>query len=223
MKPILFSPPMVRAILAGQKTQTRRVVKPQPRWIPLLDGPALSNYDAWPKDDSCLTWDDIIAKPEYYAKCGHCPYGGVGDRLWVREAWATDHSDLETVRAAHEDVMSGIGYGPYYKADTVHEHTGLTWRPSIFMPRWASRISLEIVDVRVERVQDITEADAEAEGCRAYTWTQYGVPAATEPASHAYAALWDSINGKRAPWESNPWVWVVSFLVARAPQGEANQ
>lgn len=197
-RPILFSAPMVRAILDGRKTQTRRVMKVQP-------GDVLwrSNGRDWlwlDNDDGPLT------EP---APCIRCPYGVPGDRLWVRETWAKpgEVGDSIEYRADNDDPLAG------------------RWRPSIHMPRWASRITLEVTGVRVERLQDISEDDARAEGIREVTkdgvvkkycvydlgdhsstpWDQM-----PRRAVAAYAALWNDINGKGA-FLSNPWVWVVEF------------
>jgi hypothetical protein len=183
-RPILFSAPMVCAILAGTKTQTRRVVKPRglPCWsVQPADIPRILPF---------------------------CPYGQPGDRLWVREAFG------DCTKGA--DIMAGMHYDPpLYRADAdsygLLGHDGLgpvyeeeiRWRPSIHMPRKFSRITLEVTDVRVERLQDISEADAKAEGCG---------PATAYPHQYrdAYAALWEQINGPGS-WAANPWVWVVEF------------
>lgn len=194
-RPILFSAPMVRAILDGRKTQTRRVMKVQP-------GDVLwrSNGRDWlwlDNDDGPLT------EP---APCIRCPFGAVGDRLWVRETWRSERrndgarmvrfnadNSVEERPSAHE--------APY---DTVWRR-GLTdrWRPSIHMPRWASRITLEVTGVRVERLQDISEDDAKAEGVS-------GPFDALFTPKVRFEALWESINGLDA-WDANPWVWVVEF------------
>lgn len=249
-RPILFSGAMVRAILAGKKTQTRRVVK-LPSFNPTeYDGMFMWSHPNNPTNSIQYAWGAVGKDNQ---RPPPCPYGKVGDRLWVREAWAIDGNDLEATRATYESVMGGISTGPYYKADRVHENTGLTWRNAMFMPRWASRIDLEITGVRVERLQAISEADAEAEGVQARHYAFWGgfvrspdgqrqyaqtfAPAFDPGAAPAdfenaelerlafsakdnYKVLWDKINGKKAPWESNPWVWVVSFGLARAPQGE---
>jgi len=179
-RPILFSGPMVRAILEGRKTQTRRVVKPQP--------------GCDPRDDEHLDM-------------GRCPYGQPGDRLWVREAWHTDERDLEYARAKHEDAMSDSPI--YYRADPENDNAGCTWRPSIHMPRWASRITLEITRVRVERLQEISEKDAIAEGADPYL---HPVHPGREGLRHVdgFRSLWESINGPGS-WDANPWVWVIEF------------
>jgi hypothetical protein len=195
-RPILFSAPMVRAILDGRKTQTRR----------LATGRGNS-------------------------------YGERGDRLWVRETWAHDGPSLDAVRTAHEDAMASLGYGPYYRATEVAPDT-LRWRPSIHMPRWASRITLEVTDVRVQRLHEITEEDAIAEGARRFDdipdphpygqgnrWSMFE-PTTTDvclrSARFAFANAWNVIHGgakwnctgKPDPWSGNPTVWAISFRVA---------
>lgn len=154
-RPILFSAEMVRAILDGRKTQTRRVIKPQP--INALDRP--------PPCD--------------------CPYGKIGDRLWVRETQAKFHPAV-------------------YMADVAEDfYPSYLWTPSIHMPRVASRITLEITAARVERLQDISEADAMAEGV---SWKHN--PALPTTPVNAFAALWTSVGGD---WDANPWVWCIDF------------
>ena len=150
-RPILFSAPMVRAILEGRKTQTRRVVKPQPHHGPVGEMVCLGGAD-WAMDDGDLSGQF------------RCPYGVPGDRLWVREAWAPNEGSAGGY-IYRADV--GEGSSGFYQADLkIGEWTHIAprWRSSIHMPRWASRITLRITDVRVERLQDISEADAIAEG-----------------------------------------------------------
>lgn len=211
-RPILFSGEMVRAILDGRKTQTRRVVKPQPpNW-------------AWTRVKEYAEIRGLtqqVGKIEYWIK--PCPYGQPGDRLWVRETWRA-----EELPVYGED-------GIRYRADNhfqIIENTfeasekwgdayrpGMKWRSSIFMPRWASRITLEIVSVRVDQVQDISEDDAKAEGITLQFPTRsvphrVGGDVWTYP--NAYARLWDDINSKSGlGWDANPWVWVVEFRVRR--------
>lgn len=167
---------MVRAILDGTKTQTRRIVKPQD--IDVSDGvPFLLPYASG------------VPEPVQVV----CPQGRPGDRLWVRETFAD------------------VGWPPtgpqyVYRADPDSGDNDVQkWKPSIFMPRWASRIALEVVSVRVERLQKISEDDARAEGVG--EGPQEGW--VTGPVV-AYADLWDSINGRDA-WLLNPWVWVIEF------------
>lgn len=156
-RPILFSGEMVRAILDGRKTQTRRAMKPQPKQIN-------SSYWGWARKSVFLHRHRLGSGfPEWIQRC---PYGKPGDRLYVRETWGISHHGGATIK--------GTPHDPYvlYRA-TNSEPTGdelenqwepFKWRPSIHMPRWASRILLEITDVRVERLQDISEEDARAEG-----------------------------------------------------------
>lgn len=190
---------MVRAILEGRKTQTRRVVKPQPTHF---------NFLKFPSNGSDLRQWPITPHGDNLP----CPYGKPGDGLWVREAWRKSVSQYESV---------------YYRADEEY-NTGKEWgwKPSIHMPRWASRITLEIVSVRVERLQDITMESVVSEGIgfhisnlgarnssptrlyEAFPDREGGYTNAKE----AFGALWDSINRKKYPWESNPWVWVIEFI-----------
>lgn len=206
-RPILFSGAMVRAILEGRKTQTRRVVKPTqstPKVAPLRMEPWIIDGE-WQEDDNGLPcWAGF--HPDYpgEAKWFTCPYGQPGDRLWVRETWSK-----ETIDSTERIV---------YRADIANGHNFIGWRPSIHMPRAYSRITLEITDVRAERVQEISEADAKAEGAlqefRTVVMRPDGGPDYHLPLSYraGFANLWDSINAKRGyGWDSNPWVWVIGF------------
>jgi hypothetical protein len=178
---------MVRAILEGRKTMTRRAVKPQPTLDHglVFEGIALGKFGA--VSDSEIT----------------CPYGTIGDRLWVRETWAPHPQDPTTI---------------FYRA-TVDTEPGICvwdgpWKPSIYMPRWANRITLEITAIRVEPLQNISEEDARAEGCRSADYATGRECILDEKAGSYrlhFQSLWDSINAKRHPWASNPWVWVVEF------------
>lgn len=174
--PIIFSAPMVRAILAGKKHQTRRLVKPDGV---LVDGGGQPFTQRWDGSEQ-VNWRRDV----------RCPYGVAGDKLWVRETWRHQASP-HTVSSCR------------YRVDETPENDHYQWRPSIFMPRWASRITLEVTSVRAERLQEISEADAAAEGIAHVPPDSRLVP--------LYAQLWDSLNAKRAPWASNPWVFVVSF------------
>lgn len=180
---------MARAILAGRKTQTRRIVK-------LADfGRSDTPGYLWTYRDRAGRMHDIRLTDALVAKC--CPYGQPGDRLWVRETWADGHSYDGKRHFA-------------YRADGVELHPSRKWKPSIHMPRAASRITLEITGVRVERLQEISADDARAEGC-----PDKPVPGAEQASVDAfarewYADLWESINGPGS-WYANPWVWVVEF------------
>lgn len=196
-RPILFSGPMVRAILEGKKTQTRRVVKVTDTGRVKEPGSSRN----WHLDDP----NAILA----------CPFGQIGDRLWVRETFA---------------VGEGVIYREDWSRTCDPKILKGKWKPSIFMPRDLCRISLEIVSVRVERLNDISEADAEAEGLERFSpnsWKNYEFktahPRSGEVISdekhrtlsysdtvRSFKSLWQSINGSGS-WEVNPWVWVVEF------------
>ena len=237
-RPILFSGPMVRAILEGRKTQTRRAVKPRdPTWtyscVDDADG------QAWLyESDDVGEWHEAA-----------CPYGEPGDRLWVRETWrCTGGADRKGIiyradeggRIPDAFALLGLdelgrkwldhGQWPDWDRLVYDTAQSTTWRPSIHMPRWASRINLKVMGVRIERVQEISEEDAQAEGvdaaddypgycpeCHGYgvtgcccDYSQDCVTCAT--AKGRFSALWDSINAKRGfSWNTNPWVWVISF------------
>ena len=217
-RPILFSGEMVRAILAGCKTQTRRVVKPTmtpPRVAPLRMEPWIIDGE-WQQDDNgAPCWAGF--HPDYPgdAKWFTCPYGQPGDRLWVRETFTVITGDISGKVATSLDAVE-------YRADGSAVGDVITsaraWRPSIFMPRAYSRITLEIVGVRCERVNEISEADAQAEGAdqefRTVVYSPTGVKDYHMPVSFrgGFANLWDEINAKRGySWDSNPWVWAVDF------------
>lgn len=208
-RPILFSGPMVQAIIAGQKTQTRRVMKPQPWFLP----EAYDRFSGWmwtrdgTGDGEGLAWgSEADMLHVSYSLGAYCPYGKPGDLLWVRETWAA-------LYPGKDDVLPTVNPRPAVcsLAYAATEERGINggWTPSIHMPRWASRITLEIVSVRVQRLQDITEEDAKAEGC---TGEHFDL------AVNDFIWLWGSINGKREgyDWESNPWVWAVTFRAVKA-------
>ena len=180
-RPIIFSAPMVRALLAGTKTQTRRIVKARD-----------------------LEWMDVHQGLREPDNAERCPYGKPGgDRLYVREAWAAPHAyDHLPPRLIPQDARI------HYAA--TEDRGGLLWRPSIHMPRWASRITLEVTGVRVERLQGISEADAIAEGARNSLHLPGG-----RFARENFEHLWWTIHGDGS-WESNPWVWVVEFKAIEA-------
>lgn len=225
-RPILFSTPMVQAILNEKKTQTRRVVKPQP--IVGLE-----------KVTECLFLDQHTSGIE--PKVFKCPYGKPGDVLWVRETWAetTNVNDLSPwpgrphLRTDDIDDRHTPWRAIIYRADgdwswcdadgrsTDKSH----WKPSIHMPKNAARIWLEITDVRVERLQDISWQDANREGMeRDYDpddshnvqWKNYMGGNTTRSEIRSFMTLWQSINGEQS-WNENPWVWVVEFKRIEKP------
>jgi len=221
--PIIFSTPMVQAILDASKTQTRRVIKPQPKGSLVRQ-----------EGNQFFAYLDKVAS---YIPI-KCPYGQVGDRLWVREAWRIigwwegnpyrlEYRDGEIMDEPHDSIdYDEDKYSDYaYQCDNDCIKTGIQsredgcfefsegqviptrWRPSIFMPQWASRITLEITEIRAERLQEITDKDAIAEGWDANN-------SAYSPLTW-FEKLWDSINGKKYPWVNNDWVWVISFKVVK--------
>ncbi|WP_368755168.1 hypothetical protein [Klebsiella oxytoca] len=189
---MIFNGKMVRAILDGRKTQTRRTVKP----LPDEDGLAKVINGPW-----------VDTSERNY----RCPFGDVGDRIWVRETWAeagASAPDLKLYRANYPEHVPS-----HY--ENVPPANEIRWTPSIHMPRWASRILLEIIDVRVERLNAISEHDAQAEGVaklRGGFWQHYQ-PGWTQhqlSARGSFVTLWKSIYGEES-WNSNPWVWVIEF------------
>jgi len=205
-RPILFSGHMVRAILNGQKTVTRREIKPSMR-------SADSSFELHQQEDESWrpmhTFDESCMDAKGTEHPIVCPYGQPGDRLWVREAWLAD-AQLDSI--APRDLSQGDPI--LYPADGSVRQTGCAMvsqgrgRPSIHMPRWASRILLEITAVRVELLQEISEEQAEAEGVG---FLRHAPDAdETLTAAELFECLWSSINGDES-WKGNPWVWVVEF------------
>lgn len=203
-KPILFSAPMVRAIMDGRKTQTRRIVKPQPvNQLVYVDGHA-------PNGDQYLC--EWVEEGAGYDALRKCPYGTIGDRLWVRESWMPlwDAGDGSYTCLP----PTGCEYTPdiiKYRADGEKpKNFAASWRHARYMPRVASRLTLEITDIRVERLQDISNNDAIDEGCSGERWHEGdGNEGQVEPWEQ-FRDLWESINGPDS-WTANPWVWAISF------------
>lgn len=214
-RPILMSAPMVRALLDGRKTQTRRVVKPRHDWHVDEVPDERGVFRPWPVFESY-----VYAEPETIEV--PCPYGEPGDRLWVRETWAPNEM--------------AVGESTLYAADGRPPYGNLSvsrWRPSIHMPRGLSRLTLEVTGVRVERLQDISEEDAKAEGITERVVAEghnfyprrFGAPGVPcvnsfgeksegehfhHKAVDAFRSLWESINGPES-WAANPWVWAITF------------
>ena len=179
-RPIIMTSESVRAILDGRKTQARMVMKPQPEL-------RCNFYEFGGAGWSCsiTSITPINGHSLYYA----CPYGVPGDRLWVREKFKI-----------------GQGRSIVYFDTPSRWAEGMSWKPSIFMPRWASRITLEVVNVRVEQLTDISDSDCYAEGIISPQNDTLGEP------YYSFKDLWDSLNAKRGyPWSSNPWVRVIGF------------
>jgi hypothetical protein len=221
-RPILFSAPMVRAILDGSKTQTRRIVKlphqnPLGQWEPTTVGGDCGGSTA---DGKTVPLQGAI----WHTRTGACLislYGQPGDRLWVRETFAIVprtayrcSEGVQQVLRPDDDHDAAI-----FREGWTRSRSGFRWRPSIHMPRWASRINLEITGVRVERLQDISEADAIAEGAILHDGRGTGHTGFRHnrddgfvwaAAKASYMRLWEQINGTGS-WEANPWVWVVEF------------
>lgn len=224
-RPILFRPELVRAILDGRKTVTRRVVKPihqdrlglhivgiSMRLAPEVKGPVNPRIPP-----------------------GVCPYGGPGDRLWVRETWQAwkqvnvEYDEWEPLtREAREGMTWEDWLEEHCEPDAIEyladgESIG-PWTPSIHMPRWASRLSLEVTDVGVERLQRITWHDIRAEGlgCPTHDFHSGRCIGECPDLRRTFAEGWTAINGKRGfGWDANPWVWVVRFKVAEAARRAA--
>ncbi|WP_240430218.1 hypothetical protein [Serratia marcescens] len=209
-RPVIFNGDMVRAIINGRKTQTRRVIA------------NVSPDNCIPLQKPTKTKDGIYTHVMDAPGHGLCPFGKVGDRLWVRETWAdVNHDGHPAIAYRADGGLRAIGeddgeeedpnlekywFAQWY-ADLISGAEG-NWRPSIHMPRWASRITLEITAVRVERLNDISHEDAKAEGC--CYGRGGGIPDfAVTPADH-FPTLWASIYGEES-WGANPWVWVIEF------------
>jgi hypothetical protein len=218
-RPIVFSSPMVRAILDGRKTVTRRVVKPQP----VFDGKLWRLHDAgWSER---VTQVPVVPGHSLHTHCRFNP----GYRLWVRERHWYRESDMMT---AYEDgnlcchPSSRLGAKKIISDEPLRDDWpnnakcfGFVCKPSIFMPRWASRITLEVVSAGVARLHEITEAEAIREGIDQLSWQCTGdiflscdpEGGSTREPLRAWRWLWDRINGKKFPWASNPWVWRIEF------------
>jgi hypothetical protein len=205
-RPILMSGAMVRALLDGSKTQTRRLCKPMNLWVV----------------QDCREVRMIDGKPFHFLKGAtspmeelRSPYGQPGDRLYVRETFLYvgpgSGSDLPSYREERANPENHKASNCWFRASQPDET--LVWTPSIHMPRWASRITLEVTGVRIERLQDISAQDAWAEG----------IPHSPDvDPGHEYQELWDSLNAVRGyGWDANPWVWVVEFR--KIDVREANQ
>lgn len=226
-RPILFSGPMVRAILDGLKTQTRRVMKPQPATddfadyrtdlgYPASEGKLWAGFWGCPKTKQVsLESDGKMGSPLYY----RCPYGTLGEELWVREAVKVravgpEKGQFDIIYKA-DDFQYGIEIREFKRVEGYRPLSFTRWTPSLFMPRWACRLILQVRSVRVQRLRDITEFDAKFEGVELGECDHPDCSPGSCASSRyrpAFAQLWDKLNAKRGyGWETNPWVWAVEF------------
>ncbi|CZW44951.1 hypothetical protein [Enterobacter hormaechei] len=232
---MIFNGEMVRAILDGRKTQTRRIMKVQPQPCNHANWPDYSPDSQWksyPNGWCCAVCaNGTTIDHRHHAKGINCPFGSVGDHIWVREAFQgplVSEELLEEYRAYPEKFENpeyceyAADGGPRPEYCDLDDNLRHGWRPSIHMPRWASRLTLEITGVRVERLNSISQKDAQAEGMELTGWR----PTYSDPDSGGevwtpydnFAQLWESIYGEES-WQANPWVWVIEFKVA-SPGGE---
>ncbi|WP_428516339.1 hypothetical protein [Roseovarius sp.] len=205
IKPILFSAPMIRALLAGRKTQTRRLLK-KPTW---------GQAEGWP--ERIMYEQDLDGRLQWFARETGClsdlPIPQPGDLLWVREAWrACKQLDgMKPSQISQHEPRRMEADGAMIEPTCMMVQPG-RYRHARFMPIWASRLTLRVTDVRVQRLQEISEADAQAEGVQ----VSYGAPFDPENTvtdRRRFNLLWDSLNADRAPWDDNPWVAAYTFEV----------
>ena len=226
--PLLFRTDMVKALLDGRKTMTRRIVKCDHKITDIGTPDDWNNGRAHPNMKRFEDWGDKHGYHLFNISSGstiamQCQHGQKGDLIWVKERWAHDApTDDDARRSVESDGMNG---GVYYYADcNEFDRVSLKWKSSRYMFKWASRITLKITDVRVERLQEITEDDSLKEGIDMesdYASLCINIESAPYPsdlergsaAITVFKKLWDSINRKKYPWSSNPWVWVISFDV----------
>ncbi len=184
-KPIIFNSEMIRAILDDRKTQTRRIVKPQP---------SKENHISWGISERPF-WYEMHRS--FVVQEIKCPYGKLGDRLWVRESFGYDAVIVKG--AGNKNIK-------YKVSASGFELENYKWKPSIHMPRWASRITLEITDIRVERLREISLDDINSEGVKINTY-----PYGKVEGMVYFRELWNSIAKDKYKWQDNPWVWVIEF------------
>ena len=240
-RPILYSTPMIRALLAGRKTVTRRLLKPQPAPNSPHDGGTKWVFDAHKGlHIPCGTVGHLTVAEKMGLRC---PYGQPEDRLWCKETWRVSSEGNHcpsNEKSLYVEYRAGAvaGFGQQRSKFRVEEDAGLaarawgkgrsySWRPSIHMPRWASRLTLEVVSVRVERLHDITEEDARLEGMQRYQgplrWVRWLDVLTGEPihnsARDAFAAYFVTLPGGAEAWERNDWVWRVEMRPVEVSHG----
>lgn len=215
--PILFSSSMVRAILEGKKTQTRRVVKfsKKERWAEELKSAYQDGQGDW------IFWNTDAPDLAEFTKRAYpngggysCPYGKPGSALWVRETWQAQNLSGQWWHEVPKADRELCNWAVIDKADCEEGMpTPPKWIPGIFMPRWISRITLEVTGVRVERIQDISLSDCKAEGVDGYTFARGCISDNPPDPRWKFIEVWDSINAKRpgCAWKDNPWVFVIEF------------
>jgi len=223
-KPILFNTDMVRAILNGRKTQTRRVMPQYLCFRPTNFRMSEGVLQAYVSVDEATRigmafggWHSVV-RGAGDGRFVECPYGNPGDRLWVREAFSAWFSGNPWREFPRDKRTARYASNVFYRATHPYPDDDQKWIPGIHMPRWASRLSLEIVSVSVERIQGITEEDARQEGVEPVMRDTGGVEPSGLPCpevpcyGEAFSELWDRINSKRGfGWEKNPWVWCLKF------------
>lgn len=232
-RPLLMSGKFVPAVLSGEKTQMRRPMNPQPSKGVVSVGPSMARA-GWLEKLGCSDSLGVLTgKPREWTMSGNaikCPFGAVGDRLWICETWAPASRGVQSplvdaTYACFPDGSQKFKSGEYYPWTKPVGPTAWPniwrWRPSIHMPRWASRITLEITEIRVQRLNEISEENAKAEGIKVLRLQSESDPSAwyeSAPGVHqdrsprgSFARLWDSIYGKKYPWKNNDWVWSISF------------
>lgn len=218
-RPIIFNDEMVRAILEGRKTQTRRILDLPTGWDFKADDSGHCILGTITSPHPKKNRFGALIRREIYKDSGKfehdivpCKYGKPGNQLWVREAHAfMPEPAYRRSTGIYQQINPDDDYEACVYRENFDRARGFSWRPSIHMPRWASRITLEFTDVRVERLQDISEEDAEAEGAR----PSFLIPGSEKVSSSpqcrwGFHQLWESINGPES-WDVNPWVWVIEF------------
>jgi hypothetical protein len=215
MRPLIFGKNDIQAILAGQETQTRRVIEPQPpaQFYGSMQGVFFRDCYELIVDmgEGLAAASKTLTVKQHFM----CPYGKPGDLLWIREGWRTEElaNGLDGIRYQADEQFRPIENtfetaNAWCEAHQNGKH-GDKWRSPLHMPRWASRIALGLINIRAERLQELTDADALAEGVRLHGSTRYAGEAVD-----GFAKRWDDSNGERHPWESNPWVWKIEFVRA---------